>query len=343
MISHRAKLAHPLIRFLLLGALVWSADLGLVRAGLRNAGRSEIVVSAAEHLRLRDDWARVHGVPPSPAEERAEIDRAVEEEVLFREALSRGLDQGDPSVRARLIAIMRFLGAGGDRDDETLYRQALALNLEAGEAAIRRHLALQMRLLASLPAAGEPITDADLERCLRRSAELFRRPARVTFTQVFFATMRRGTGAEADARRSLEQLQASPASSVERIGDPFPLGTRFTQAAEPTVESTFGAPFVAALARASTGAWAGPIPSVFGWHLVRIDERLPAAATTLEEARPRLLEIVRRERADARYLEYFRALRARYDVRVEEIETPSAPAAVPVFRSFVPQQAEALE
>jgi peptidyl-prolyl cis-trans isomerase C len=334
---------RPLIRFLLLGALVWVADRGLLHGGAHGALRSEIVVSAAELLRLRDAWVRVHGVPPSPPEERAEIDRAFEEEVLYREALARGLDRGDPSVRARLIAIMRFLGTGAVSDDESLYRQALALNLDSGEPAIRRHLALQMRLLASIPAEREPITDADLERCLRRNRELFRKPARVSFTQVFLATMRRGASAETDARRLLERLRADESPALDGVGDPFPLGSRFTRASAPTLESSFGAPFVAALADAPAGAWAGPIASAFGWHLVRVEERVPPATPPLEEARPRLVEMVRRERADARYADYVRTLKARYTLVLEDATATATAATVPAFRRLVPEGAEALE
>lgn len=342
----RHLLAYPLTRFLLLGALLWCAELGIGQIGLGSIGRPEIVITSAERLRLRDEWARLHGGWPSGDEERGLIDKAVEEEVLYSEALARGLDRDNPSVRARLIAIMKFLGAAGDSDDEALYRQALALNLEASEPAIRRHLVLQMRLLASLPAEHKPITDADLEDLFRRKTDLFREPARFSFTQIFFSKRQRGGEAEADARRLLSQLQARPAASDpgEENGDPFPVGRRFTRANEPALESSFGASFRATLARAPLGVWTGPIPSVFGWHLVRVDERLPAALTTFEVARPRLREMLRRERAEARYAEYFQRLRARYVVRVEDAAESSLPQApVPAFEQLVPQQAEALE
>src|SRR5207253_5919425 len=53
-------------------------------------------------LQLRVDFTRQEGVPPTPDEEQALAAQATDDEILYREALVRGLDRDDRSIRYRL-------------------------------------------------------------------------------------------------------------------------------------------------------------------------------------------------------------------------------------------------
>src|SRR5438132_13989200 len=61
---------------------------------------------------LRADFTRQGGLPPTPSEEQALAAQAIDDEILYREALVRGLDRNDRSVRYRLAEKMRFLADG---------------------------------------------------------------------------------------------------------------------------------------------------------------------------------------------------------------------------------------
>src|SRR2546425_2025127 len=104
-------LRAPLLHFLVIGALL----LGL-RAWWEPASvpRARIVIGA-DLARLRETWTEEHDAPPSGAAEEALVRDAIDEEVLYREALARGFDRRDAAVRERLGAPRRLRRRGGRR------------------------------------------------------------------------------------------------------------------------------------------------------------------------------------------------------------------------------------
>lgn len=71
--------------------------------------REEIVLTTELREGLHDDFTLLQGRPPLPEEESALLERYIDEEILFREALQRGLHFGDARLRLMLIEKMRFL------------------------------------------------------------------------------------------------------------------------------------------------------------------------------------------------------------------------------------------
>ena len=139
-------LRAPLLHFLVIGALL----LGL-RAWWEPASvpRARIVIGAADLARLRETWTEEHDAPPSgAAAEEALVRDAIDEEVLYREALARGFDRRDAAVRERLVRLGGFVSeeAGGSRD--VLEREARRLGLERSDLVVRRHLVEMMQLAA---------------------------------------------------------------------------------------------------------------------------------------------------------------------------------------------------
>ena len=267
------------LRFLILGALLFAADRQAREWGWID--KPTIVVATAAE---------------------------VEDEVLYREALRRGLDR-NPSVRKRLVELVKSLEPPSTRDDPALddarHRRALALGLDRTDLAIRRHLVLQMRLLASLPPGEKPIGDADLADLMERRPGLFERPARARLSHLFFSKRVRGAQAYRDA------------VARDGAGDPFAAGRDFTSDVRDLAEM-FGAPIADRISTIPEGEWSEPLESIYGWHVVKVNERLPPALPSIAQARPRLVETLRGERAAARYAAYYPQLLARYDVRIEE-------------------------
>src|SRR3989441_7217010 len=152
-------LRAPLLHFLVIGALL----LGL-RAWWEPASvpRARIVIGAADLARLREAWAEDYGAPPSGAAEGTLVRDAIDEEVLYREALARGFDRRDAAVRERLVRLGGFVSeeAGGSRD--VLEREARRLGLERSDLVVRRHLVEMVRVPAGgrrppHPPAGEGV------------------------------------------------------------------------------------------------------------------------------------------------------------------------------------------
>ncbi len=107
---------EPLVHFLIAGAVIF-AVLSWRTAPDDPASRT-IHLTRDAQARLSVNFAEVMGRPPTKAELDALIGRWVREEVLYREALRLGLDEGDAVVRKRLAQKMDVIAASA-ADAET--------------------------------------------------------------------------------------------------------------------------------------------------------------------------------------------------------------------------------
>ncbi len=285
--TRAAWLREPLLHFLLIGLGLF-ALYHYLNQGNTGAPR-EIVVSESRVEALAENFAKTWMRPPTAQELKGLVDDYVAEEVYYREAVAMGLDRDDTVIRRRLRQKMEFISE-------------------------------------DVSTAVTP-TDAELETYLKRHAEKFVQPPRLTFQQVFFSTDRRHDAARRDAEKLLSELDAGrgPARPME-AGDPTLLPPTMESASPQEIANTFGSEFAEAVERAPVGQWSGPVQSGFGVHVVRVDRREAGTMPTLAEIRP----IVQREwEADQRKnvnQELLATLRAKYEVRVE------GPAAV-LFQS----------
>ena len=267
---------------------------------------------------LRADFTRQAGVPPTPDEEQALAAQAIDDEILYREALVHRLDRDDRSIRYRLAEKMRFLSDGqeGDGDEERFYQDALALHLDREDLFIRRMLATKMRLLAERREADPAPDDAALEAYLDLHADRYREPERTSLRHVFVSSAR-GTACERDARALLARLRAdaTPPATSARLGDPFPFGAYVRAESPRELAKHFGETFAAGVARLPVGEWAGPVASPHGLHLVRVEAREPGRVSPLTAVRARVLAEMREERRRERLAAAMAALRAKYGVQ----------------------------
>jgi hypothetical protein len=298
-------LRAPLVHFLVLGA----ALLGVRTwwdARHPDVARERIVLSAADVSRLRAVWEDEHGAPPDAAAERTLVRDAIDEEVLWREALAAGVAERDPATRDRLAKLADFVG----EDD--------GAGLQRGDVVVRRHLVETMRLALARPAASDVPTDAELETWVAAHAAELAEPATVRLAHVYVSAATHGAATDRDAARLLEDLRRSGAGpeAADARSEPFLRGVHVGPATADALDRIFGAGFAAALADAPIGTWVGPVRSTYGAHLVWIEERIPARVPPLAEVRSRAVLGVLRERGARRAAERLAQLRARYDVDV---------------------------
>ncbi len=96
---------EPLVHFIALGAALFA----LHRAVAPPAPSRTIAVTPAVLAGLRQEQARRTGATPAEADVPAILERWIDDEVKYREALALGLDRGDVIVRRRLLQKMDFL------------------------------------------------------------------------------------------------------------------------------------------------------------------------------------------------------------------------------------------
>jgi len=111
----------PLAHFLAIGLAVFALD----RATGEDANDPTLMrIDGAVYGELVDIYAAANGREPTEEEMRPLVSRWILNETLYREALARGLDQGDEMIRERIAQKMRILIRGGvdvdAPDDDTL-------------------------------------------------------------------------------------------------------------------------------------------------------------------------------------------------------------------------------
>ncbi len=247
------------------------------------APTSTIVVTTALQRAFQAEHLRRHGRPPTAEEERALVDRYVDTEVMLREALVLGLDRGDIIVRRRLVQKMEFLNQSGEP-----------------------HV---------------PPTDADLAALLERHAQRYMLASRATLEHVFVSSHLHPNDAAAIAADLSKRLAAG--ADPAHLGDPFLRGRVFRAATEGELAGVFGPELARRVQTVPLDEWAGPYPSSFGLHLVRVSARSGGRRATVDEVRRELERDFDEEERERSARAALAALRARYDVRVEP-----APAAV---------------
>ncbi|MEO1044761.1 MAG: peptidyl-prolyl cis-trans isomerase [Pseudomonadota bacterium] len=208
-----------------------------------------IVLGAALYVALT--WG---GSPPDPASRVIKVGASEKEKIAESWTLTMGRSPTDAELDQAIDAYVR---------EEVLYREALRLGLDESDAIVRRRLVSKMDFSASLAAETAEPSEEVLRAFLKENPELYAdygtENSRVSFDQSFFSS-------EAEARVAL--------SSGANAGEATSLPASIETTAMRDVEARFGQDFVSGLNVLEPGDdWQGPLPSGFGWHLVRLRER----------------------------------------------------------------------
>ena len=274
----RRVLREPLVHFLALGALVFAVFHLAADRGGSQEGR--IVVTAGKIEQLATGFSRTWRRAPTRRELDGLIEDHVREEVFYREALALGLDKDDSIVRRRMQQKLEFM---------------------AGDTSV----------LASP-------TDRDLQAWLDLHPDKFRVEAGVAFSQIYFKSGREGENAQAAASRTLVQLDRRQGHfDPAQLGDATALPREMALSSVDEIARVFGDDFARQVARLEPGRWSGPVPSGYGWHLVRVGERSEGGSKALAEVR----EAAQREWLAARNKELvdstYARLRGKYSIVIE--------------------------
>lgn len=266
------------MQFLLAGLLLFALHALLNPNAPRLDGSRRIELTEADLRQLTLTWLAQGRQAPTPAQIRSLVEARVREEILYREALVLGLDEGDTIIRRRLAQKMEFLSE---------------------DAA----------------AAREP-TGAELRAWFAEHPKRFTLPARASFRHLYFSPDPRGARARDDAARALEVLAGTPvdAPPASGVADAFMFQDHYSDRSLDEVSALFGAAFARALSGLQAGSWQGPIESGYGWHLVWLDSITPARVPSFEAVAPDVRTQWLAEQRRMARTRAFETLRARYRV-----------------------------
>ena len=269
----RGLLREPLVHFLIGGALLFALEAWIGRDGDDPSYR--VTVGTGQVERLRQAWQAQSGRPPNQQELEALVEDQVREEIFYREAVRRGLDDGDVLVRRRLAQKLSFL-------------------------------------IEDLAAVEQP-GDDELRRFHQERADRYAEPARLSFRHLFFSRDRRADAA-ADAGAALASLRLAAASAggTGSLGDPFMLHSEYAGRSRQEVRELFGPEFAEALFALQGSGWQGPVRSSYGEHLVEVIGRNDQRTPPFEEVRQSVLRDFQQDRREQANAEAYREMRSRY-------------------------------
>ncbi|MCP4683727.1 MAG: peptidyl-prolyl cis-trans isomerase [Desulfobacterales bacterium] len=268
----------PLFHFLVAGVFLFV--FWEYGGGSADPDTNRIIVGPAQIDRIEAAWKKQMRRPTTDNELKELIEQFVQEEVLFREAMAMGLDKDDTIVRRRLVQKMRFL------------IQDIVDQKQPGEA--------------------------ELKAYFNENKDLFRSPAKISFTHIYFSQDRRGDAAVNDAKKTLEYLNETGVARSPKSGDPFMLHYDYSEITESETNRLFGNMFSTQVFKLRPGAWQGPIQSGYGVHLARVIKKIPSYLPEFKEAIERVsLEYMGTQRKKANE-EAIKNLRKRYRIVLDE-------------------------
>ena len=286
------KLLHePLMHFLVIGAAIYLLY-GMFAEPVMDETDKTIVVSAGEIEWMQSSWQKRWNRPPTQKELNGLIQQYIRETVLYREALTMGLNQHDQVIRRRLAQKLEFLA----RD-----------------------------LVALTPPTGE-----ELQAYFAENRDRYQEPVRYTFTQVFIDPDKGGDATLADAEAIKATLIATGDALEDpgALGDDFMLPNYYPDKDPLEIRKYFGNGFAESLVELSPGQWHGPVLSGYGVHLVFVSTISEPPAPVFEELRERVVQDWKTEQGEELNEKFYASLRERYSVVIEEPEQDDSVAAV---------------
>lgn len=245
--------------------------------------------------------------------------RELREELLFVEAIARGVIDQDPVVQRRLIRNMRFMNPEREASDETLLSEAWELRLHLADEVVRRRTVQVMETL--IVATQPPFKPSEVELLSEYNKRVseFVEPERLSFAHVFLRP-------DAAGERSETLINAVKAGrspdEVRRGSDVFLAGYRFRNVSLLDVSRQFGDQFAVELSAKLgeesdvQGVWLGPLNSIFGQHWVWVEDRSPGRVKALDEVTTDLVRDLQRDAEDAAVDEWVDARLASYEVNL---------------------------
>ena len=282
-------LREPLLHFIVIGAAIYLLYGVFAEPAPEETDRT-IVVSAGEIEWMQTSWQKRWNRPPTDKEMDGLIQQYIRETVLYREALTMGLNQNDQVIRRRLAQKLEFLA-----------KDLVVLT---------------------------PPTDEQLQAYFDEHRDRYQEPARYTFTQVFVDPDKRGDVTLADAEKIKATLiaQGDAIEDPGALGDGFMLQNHYPEKNPIEIRKNFGSGFTESLVELSPGQWHGPVLSGYGVHLVYLSNVSAPAAPVFVELRERVTQDWKAERGEELNQKFYANLREQYTVVIEAPEQDNATA-----------------
>lgn len=196
--------------------------------------------------------------------------------------------------------------------DEIFFKEAVSMGLDKTDLAVKRRLRQIMEIMMDDFATIYP-TENQLREYLSANPEKFRQDSRISFRYIYFPLED-----EDEAIRILDRLQKGISVEKDYTGGLLLIPDRFEYETEWEIERLFGGVFTRELFELETGDWTGPVESSYGWHLVKVSERIEGEVPDLNQ----IWDLVEREWSVERKKEIkeqqYKVMQGQYKISIEE-------------------------
>jgi peptidyl-prolyl cis-trans isomerase C len=285
-------LREPLLHFLFIGAAIYLLYGAFAETAPEDTDKT-IVVSAGEIEWMQTSWQKRWNRPPTPRELDGLIQQYIRETVLYREALTMGLNQHDPVIRRRLAQKLEFLA-----------KDLVALT---------------------------PPTEEELVAYFDAHRDRYQEPKLYTFTQVFFNPDKRGDATldDAEAIKATLLARGDAIENAGALGDDFMLQSYYPAKDALEIQKLFGSGFTQSLIELSPGQWHGPVLSGYGTHLVYVSHISEPSPPIFSEVREQVVQDWTSDRSEELNEQFYTNLRDSYTIVIEEPAAEDEVAALP--------------
>jgi peptidyl-prolyl cis-trans isomerase C len=285
-------LREPLVHFLFIGAAIYLLY-GAFAETVPEENDKTIVLSSAEVEWMQTSWQKRWNRPPTPEELEGLIQQYIRETVLYREALTMGLNKHDQVIRRRLAQKLEFLA-----------KDLVALT---------------------------PPTDEELVAYFDANQDRYQEPALYTFTQVFFNPDKRGNATldDAEAIKTTLTARGDAIEDAGALGDDFMLQSYYPEKDPLEIQKLFGSGFTESLMDLAPGQWHGPVLSGYGTHLVYVSSIHEPSPPVFAQVREQVVQEWTSERSEELNEQFYANLRESYTIVIEEPVAQDDVAVVP--------------
>ena len=274
---------EPLVHFLLIGAGIY-ALYGMFGSSLDDDDERTIIVSAGEIKARSDQWSKQWQRPPTEEELAGLIRDYVRTQVLYREAMGMGLEDGDVVIERRLAQRLQLL-------------------------------------IQSLITPEEPSED-ELRTWFEENVKEFTQPDLYSLVHLYFSPDKRGAATDDDAEAALAMLESLDEipEDFESYGDRLLPQSYYADQTEAGLSRVFGQGFVDEVIKLEPGAWRGPVVSGYGLHLVYITAVTRASAPDFSALAEQAKELWTDEKSRELNERFIENLIESYEITVEDTD-----------------------
>lgn len=271
-------LKEPLLHFLLIGFLIFFSAYYVSKQ--RDA--HTIVIDKEVMAKLTIAWQTQFSKQPTSRDLQIAADEYVKQEVLAREAVQLGLNEGDEIIKRRLQQKMEFI--------------------------------MKDNIIVPEP------DEATLKSYYEKNAAKFTDPPKVSFSHIYFSADKVGQEeAQKKASTVLQNLSNQPTlQRAPELGDRFMLASDYNDIDKIEAVGLFGeSAFSDSLFTVKEDVWTGPFSSGYGWHLLYVNKRLGNIIPPFNQIKQRVLEAYKMDKLKEMDNEAMEKLVEKYTVKLK--------------------------